>query len=150
MLSIELAKKKANILKKYLNEGGHSISHSSSLHAIALMEGYKNWNTLLVMLQNKTTHDGSCVSKEAKLNEQTKTESSKNQPTISENAWEKITEKAYKEAIAQQAREIQNEECEWYHRQEVRDIEQEYQSYLEQEWRSIEQEQLYESSFQEN
>ncbi|HAU0369115.1 TPA: hypothetical protein JBF73_07855 [Legionella pneumophila] len=45
-MSIDKVKKQATILKEYLKEANIEMSHSSCLHAVAKIHGYKNWNTL--------------------------------------------------------------------------------------------------------
>ena len=50
-LTIAHVKNQAKILKHYLQQNNASISHSSCLHAIALIHGYTNWNTMFAMLE---------------------------------------------------------------------------------------------------
>lgn len=51
MLSIESAKKQARLLKVFLNEKYSDISHSSCLQALAIINGYQDWNTMQAILK---------------------------------------------------------------------------------------------------
>lgn len=45
MITLTQFKLQASILKKYLNQNNSQITHSSCLHAVAKMYGFKDWNT---------------------------------------------------------------------------------------------------------
>lgn len=51
--SISHAKNQAKLLKSYLKESNSKISYSSCLHAVAKINGHKNWNTMTSVLENK-------------------------------------------------------------------------------------------------
>ncbi|HAU0095421.1 TPA: hypothetical protein JBE77_15060, partial [Legionella pneumophila] len=46
MTSLIEFKKQAKILRDFLGQKNHDITHSSCLEAIAIMNGFKNWNTM--------------------------------------------------------------------------------------------------------
>lgn len=57
MLSVQSVKKQAHILKTFLFEKNSNISHSSCLQAVAKINGYKDWNTMLALLTRNTENN---------------------------------------------------------------------------------------------
>jgi hypothetical protein len=55
MFTIENIKLQASILKSYLLTKEIDLSHTSCLHAIAKIHGFKNWNTLKGLLDTHST-----------------------------------------------------------------------------------------------
>ncbi|MCX7121745.1 MAG: glyoxalase superfamily protein [Gammaproteobacteria bacterium] len=53
MISVLDAKKQAATLKQYLQQNNSAITHSSCLHAVAKMYGYKDWNTMSGLLSEQ-------------------------------------------------------------------------------------------------
>lgn len=51
--SLEKMKEKAKILKKFLVVKNSQITHSSCLEILALMNGFKDWNTTVAHLKEK-------------------------------------------------------------------------------------------------
>lgn len=50
MISISDAKKQATVLKKFLAQNNSTITHSSCLQAISIINGFKDWNTMSAMV----------------------------------------------------------------------------------------------------
>lgn len=57
MLSIDVVKKQARDLKAFLNKNNSEISISSCYQAIAIINGYPNWNTMSAIMNNKSEND---------------------------------------------------------------------------------------------
>ncbi len=58
VLSIDVFKKQAHILKSFLNKKSPDISLSSCLQAIAIINGYKDWNTMnAIIIKNNSEND---------------------------------------------------------------------------------------------
>mgnify|MGYP000936470642 FL=1 len=52
-ISKETAKNMASRLREFLREGGHEMKQTHAYEAIAKMLGYRNWNTLTTVLEEK-------------------------------------------------------------------------------------------------
>ncbi|GEM_PF-4803125 len=53
MITLTEVKNQAAVLKEYLKQNNSGISHSSCLHAIAKIHGYRDWNTMSANLEKK-------------------------------------------------------------------------------------------------
>lgn len=67
MITLTTIKSQANILKNYLNQNNASITHSSCLHAISKIYGFKDWNTASASLKDQNGFDDKIIGNKAKL-----------------------------------------------------------------------------------
>lgn len=67
MITLTTFKSQANALKNYLNQNNASITHSSCLHAVAKMHGFKDWNTASAYLKDQCDIDNKATESSTEL-----------------------------------------------------------------------------------
>ncbi len=67
MITLTAFKLQASILKNYLNQNNASITHSSCLHAVAKMYGFKDWNTAAAYLKDQSDIDNKTTGNKSEL-----------------------------------------------------------------------------------